>query len=71
MARRLVLTLTTEGNGSMDISIVDPIENITMTTINEAVTKIWPVMITNAGAAATGLKSASIETTTKEKVPEA
>jgi len=58
MAKKLRLTFTTEGNGTMFFSIEDPQEDLTSETIQAKAAEIIPVLITNAGAAATALKSA-------------
>lgn len=71
MSKKLKLTFNTDGGGTMDLSIADPAEGLTMTTVKAAAEKITPALMTSAGAAATGLKSAVIVTTETTDIPEA
>lgn len=68
MAKKLKLTFTTEGNGTMEMSIADPQDNLTAETVTAKAADIIPVLITNAGAAATALKSAVYVSTEETEI---
>lgn len=70
MAKKLLLTFTVEGNGTMEVSIENPKEGMTYETALAAAADIIPVLITNKGAAALSLKQAEIvESTTTKLTP--
>lgn len=68
MAKKLKLTFKTEGNGNMEISIADPKENMTLAEVKTGAASMIPVLITNAGAEATELKSAVYVTTEETEI---
>lgn len=63
MAKKLKLTFTTEGNGSMDVTIANPKDGLTLAQAKTEAAALVPVFVTNAGAAAVELKSAVIVNT--------
>lgn len=63
MAKKLKLTFKTEGNGTMDVSIADPKDNLTLADAQAAAGSMIPILITNGGAMATELKEAVIVNT--------
>ena len=63
MAKKVKLIFKTEGNGTMEVSIADPKEGLTLAEATAAAAKMIPVFVTNAGAAAVELKSAVIVNT--------
>ncbi len=70
MAKKLLLTFTVEGNGTMEVSIENPKEDMTYETALAAAADIIPVLITNKGAEALSLKQAEIvESTTTKLTP--
>lgn len=58
MAKKLRLTFKTEGNSTMEVSIGDPKENLTLAQVKTETDNIIPVLATNTGLMATELKSA-------------
>ena len=60
MAKKLKLTFKTEGNGTMEISIADPKDNLTLADAQTAAGNMIPILETNSGAMATELKEAVI-----------
>ena len=63
MAKKLKLTFKTEGNGTMDVSIADPKDNLTLADAQAAAGSMIPILITNGGALAIELKEAVIVNT--------
>ena len=63
MAKKLKLVFTTEGNGNMEVSITSPKEDLTLEKARTEAAALIPVLMTNAGAAAVELKTASIVNT--------
>ncbi len=63
MAKKLKLTFKTEGNGTMDVSIADPKDNLTLADARAAAGSMIPILITNGGAMSTELKEAVIVNT--------
>ncbi len=63
MAKKLKLTFKTEGNGTMDVSIADPKDNLTLADARTAAGSMIPILITNGGALAIELKEAVIVNT--------
>ncbi len=58
MAKKLRLTFKTEGNSTMEVSIADPKENLTLAQVKTETDNIIPVLAANTGLMATELKSA-------------
>lgn len=58
MAKKLRLTFKTEGTSTMEVSLADPKENLTLDQVKTEAASIIPVFATNTGLAATELKSA-------------
>lgn len=71
MAKKIRLTFTTEENGTLQLSIADPADGLTMTEVKAAAEKICPVLATSEGVAASAFKSAVIIVTSEETIPEA
>lgn len=68
MAKKLKLTFKTEGNGTMELSIANPKENLTLDEVKTETAVMIPVLITNAGAAVTELKEAVYVTTEETEI---
>lgn len=65
--KRLRLTFKTEGSGTMDVSISDPQEELTLTTVKAQAADMIPVFQTKSGLSLTELFSAAyVETTETE-----
>ena len=68
MALKLVLTFNTAANHTLQYSIDDPVENLTLDTVKASAEKIIPVLISNSGLRAVSLKSAEYMTTSVVKI---
>lgn len=63
MAKKIKLTFAAEGAGTMNVSIADPKEGMTLAEAKTQAASIIPVLISSDGNAATELKSAVIIST--------
>lgn len=68
MAKVLKLTFTLDNNDTMDVSISAPKEGLDAAAVGTAAADLSPVLVSSAGASATGLKSAKYVTTSEEAI---
>ncbi len=68
MAKKLTLEFSATGNRTIQFSLDDPVEGLTLETVQAAAAKIIPVLMTSGGETAQSLKSAYYSTTDVEKI---
>lgn len=60
----LELTFLTETGGTVTLSVPNPQEGLSLTTVNEKAAKLIPVLVSSAGTPVVSLKKARIIETT-------
>ena len=68
MAQKLVLTFNTAAGHTLQYSIDDPVENLTLDAVKASADKMIPVLVSNSGLRAESLKSAEYTTTSVVKI---
>ena len=68
MATKLTLTFNTVAGHTLQYSIDDPVENLTLDAVKASADKIIPVLVSNSGLRAESLKSAEYTTTSVVKI---
>jgi hypothetical protein len=66
--KKITLVFNTEGNRTIQISLDNPVENLTAETLQSSAANIIPILQTSGGLSAVSLKSAEYVTTSVEKV---
>ena len=68
MSKMLELTFLTEGGKEMQLSIPNPVDNLTLATVQKAAADMIPALQSSSGEPVASLKSAKYETTTIEEI---
>ena len=68
MSKVLTLVFATEGNRTLQFSLDNPVENLTLTSVKASCDKIIPVLMATDGSRVTALKSAEYITTSTEEI---